>query len=227
MKKILIFCAFIAGIISSGAQTVIDNFTVGPYVVDYNGQGDVKYRLRDNINLYEFFELKPDTVYINNPVASRKIDSAFQVDVKIGAGLFAAKEYGIEGMWKKSVATDWFFNCGLSLSLADRKMENSNRYDMVEIGIPLEIEYCRLYRYKSSLYALAGVAPALFVKGKAPEGTKKNGFIVAPKIEMGGNIPIGNYLLRIGAYATYKINNNVYKDYIGRAFIGGKVGIIF
>ena len=63
MKKLLILCALIAGILSGEAQTVIDNFTVGPYIVDYIGQGDVKYRLRDNIDLYEYFELKRDTVF--------------------------------------------------------------------------------------------------------------------------------------------------------------------
>ena len=65
MKHFFFLCALIAGVIAAKAQTDVDNFNVGPYVVDYNGKGDVKYRLRDNINLYEFFELKMDTTIIS------------------------------------------------------------------------------------------------------------------------------------------------------------------
>ena len=64
MKHFFFLCAVIAGVITGNAQTVVDNFNVGPYIVDYNGRGDVKYRLRDNIDLYEFFELKMDTTII-------------------------------------------------------------------------------------------------------------------------------------------------------------------
>lgn len=226
MKKAILLIALIMGVLTSEAQTVIDNFNVGPYTVDYNGQGDVKYRLRKGINLYEFFELTPDTIFVQ-PAQPKAINNAFAIDVKMGAGLFAGKEYGIEGFWKKNVASNWYFNCGLSLTISDRKFEDQNHCNEFEVGIPLQIEYSQLAKQSSSLYALVGITPAMFTKMTAPDEYKKSGFILSPLAEVGGNIPAGNYLLRIGAYATYKINNDVYKDCIGRAFIGGKIGVIF
>lgn len=226
MKKLLTLGILLAGIITGSAQTVIDNFNVGPYIVDYNGQGDVEYRLRDNINLYEFFDLVPDTIFVQ-PEPIKEIENTFAVELKMGAGIFSSKEYGLEGIWKKKIVKNWYFNCGLGFTLTDREFTDKTHYDYVEIGVPLQIEYCQLAKEKSSLYALIGITPGLFSKSKAPSDYKKAGFLLSPIMEVGGNIPAGKYLLRIGAYATYKINDNVYKQDMGRAFIGGKLGVIF
>lgn len=58
MRKVLLLGALVIGGMASMAQTPIDHFYVGPYVVDYHGQGDVKYRLRDNVDLYDFLNFK-------------------------------------------------------------------------------------------------------------------------------------------------------------------------
>ena len=52
MKKVVLSLLIVANAICCAAQVPIDHFNVGPYVVDYNGIGDIKYRLRDDIDLY-------------------------------------------------------------------------------------------------------------------------------------------------------------------------------
>ena len=218
MKKLLILCALIAGILSGEAQTVIDNFTVGPYIVDYIGQGDVKYRLRDNIDLYEYFELKRDTVidtelFMKRLVVGTPIKRAIQISGYIGANRFAAKEFGLSGVWKQNVGTNLYFNGGISLN-----------------------------DVRASLYGSFGITPTVYstmsVKTwqndkyvEADKDLKKSGFLIAPSLEFGGNIPVSGTIMRIGVYGIYKINcttNNydVYKQSAGRCFLGAKIGVV-
>lgn len=66
MKKIvLVLCGIFAATMAK-SQAVIDNFTVGPYEVDYKGEGDVNFRLRKGVDLYKYFGLKKDTVIVEN-----------------------------------------------------------------------------------------------------------------------------------------------------------------
>ena len=240
MKKILILCALSWSILTCSAQTVIDNFNVGPYVVDYNGQGDVKYRLRDNINLYEFFELKMDTTVMMS-VKEEPVNHAIEIAGNVGANRFASKEIGLEGVWKQLIGRNLYFNSGLSLSFGLTKfgMDFVKR-DMFEIGIPLQIELGKLNRQNASLYGSLGVAPTFYStlkakvweKGMEQDGVKKSGFLIAPSLEFGGNIPVGSTVMRIGVYAKYKINCttgdfDVYtKGYAGRMFLGAKIGFV-
>lgn len=58
MKKIVfVLCGLLAATMANG-QEVIDNFHIGPYEVDYMGKGDVNFRLRKDINLYEYFKIE-------------------------------------------------------------------------------------------------------------------------------------------------------------------------
>lgn len=227
MKKIFTFCALIAGIVSANAQTVIDNFTVGPYEVDYNGQGDFKYRLRDNINLYEFFELQRDTVIVSNHVTEAFVKSAFQVNITGSAGLGTSKDFGIQGQYKFGFCQSWFFNAGISLDITNHRKDTNGKFDMFEVGILLEIEYGKMTYGKSSLYALAGITPAYYTTLSASNDNKKSAIYIAPHAEVGGTIPVGDKFLRIGVFGAYKICDNTYRIEIGRAFIGGKIGFIF
>lgn len=241
MRVILIICAFIAGIISCEAQTVIDNFTVGPYVVDYNGQGDVKYRLRDNINLYEFFELQKDTTVIA-AVTETPVRHAIQLSGYVGTNRFVAKEIGISGVWKQNVGTNLYVNGGLSVTLGHANLSHVSKRDMLEIGIPLQIELGKLNHQAAALYGTFGITPTVYTTvtakkwdGKqyvgATDGSKKAGFLIAPSLEFGGNIPVGNTIMRIGVYCTYKINctagaYDVYRQSAGRFFMGAKLGVV-
>lgn len=243
MKKFLILCAFLVGIVSANAQTVIDNFTVGPYVVDYNGQGDVKYRLRDNINLYEFFELQKDTTIVA-AVVETPIKHAIQISGYLGANRFASKEIGISGVWKQNIGTNLYFNGGLSLAIGHSKFSQVQRRNMFEVGIPLQIELGKLNHQKASLYGTFGITPTIYSTMSAKEWDantenyvdmskdfKKSGFLIAPSLEFGGNIPVGPTIMRIGVYGTYKINCttsdfDVYKNCAGRCFLGAKIGFV-
>lgn len=240
MKKLISLCVLLAGMITCHAQNVIDNFNVGPYVVDYNGQGDVKYRLRDNINLYEFFELKMDTTVIAlaQEVPVRR---AIAVTGNIGANRFASKEIGLEGTWKQLVGKDLYFNGGLSLSFGlTNHGKNAAKRSMFEIGIPLQIELGKLNHQYASLYGSFGITPTFYStmsaetweNGQKNDGVKKSGFLIAPALEFGGNIPVGSTIMRIGVYAKYKINCttgdfDVYgKGDAGRMFLGANIGIV-
>lgn len=241
MKKFLILCALIAGMVSAKAQTVIDNFTVGPYVVDYNGQGDVKYRLRDNINLYEFFELQKDTTIVAD-VMETPIKHAIQVSGCVGANRYASKEIGISGVWKQNIATNLYFNGGLSLAIGHSNYSQFQQRNMFEVGIPLQIELGKLNYQKAGLYGTFGIAPTIYstMSAKiwdvdkyvdADKDLKKSGFLISPSLEFGGNIPVGTTIMRIGVYGTYKINcttsdYNVYKNCAGCGFLGAKIGIV-
>ncbi len=241
MKKILILCAFIAGIISGEAQTVIDNFTVGPYVVDYNGQGDVKYRLRDNINLYEFFELQKDTTIVA-AVIETPVKHAIQISGYLGANPSVAKEIGLSGVWKQNIGTNLYFNGGLSFAIGHANAPQQSKRNMFEVGIPLQIELGKLNHQNASLYGTFGLTPTVYTTMSAKEwdGTqfvdagkdkKKSGFLIAPSLEFGGNIPVGNTIIRIGVYGTYKINcttgtYDVYKQSAGHCFLGAKIGVV-
>lgn len=241
MKKFLILCALITGIVSAKAQTVIDNFTVGPYIVDYNGQGDVKYRLRDNINLYEFFELQKDTTIVA-AVVETPIKHAIQISGYVGANRYASKEIGISGVWKQNVGTNLYFNGGLSLAIGHSNFLQFKQRNMFEVGIPLQIELGKLNHQKAGLYGTLGIAPTAYTTMSAKvwdvnkyvdanKDLKKSGFLIAPSLEFGGNIPVGPTIMKIGVYGTYKINcttsdYDVYKNCAGRCFLGAKIGFV-
>ena len=66
---------------------------------------------------------------------------------------------------------------------------------------------------------------------EADKDLKKSGFLIAPSLEFGGNIPVSGTIMRIGVYGIYKINcttNNydVYKQSAGRCFLGAKIGVV-
>lgn len=238
MKRFIYFCAMVLGMITCSAQTVIETFNVGPYIVDYKGQGDVNYRLRDNINLFEFFELEKDTIIVNSDITPIPVKNAIQISAVLGANLYTSKEFGIEGLWKTKIGKNLYFNGGLSFIFDQTKAtSDAATRSMFELGVPLQIELGNLNRQKASLYGLFGLAPTFYSTMKAEEGKgahdgeKKSGMLIAPSIEFGGNIPLGDIIMRIGVYGKYKINCStsgfdVYKECVGRAFIGGKISIV-
>lgn len=229
----------IASVFTCSAQTVIDNFNIGPYVVDYNGQGDVKYRLRDNINLYEFFELQMDTTIISL-AAEVPVKHAIQLSGRVGANRFASKEIGLEGVWKQNIGKNLYFNGGISFTIGHTNyVGKSAKRNMFEVGIPLQIELGKLNHQYASLYGMFGIAPtfystmnATYWNGeKQTDDIKKSGFLIATSLEFGGNIPVGSVIMRIGVYGTYKINcttsdYDVYGKCAGRMFLGAKIGIV-
>lgn len=234
MKKLLTSCVLMAASIACFAQTVIDNFTVGPYNVDYNGKDDVRYRLRDDVNLYEFFELEQDTVIVNLTDSLTPIKQAIQLSAILGANMYSTKEFGIEGLWKKDIAENLYFNAGLSFIfdyLDDHYPTNRNKMTTFELGVPVQLEWSNINRQKGTFYGLVGVTPAFYKVIKSNRDVTNSGAIITPSLEMGGNIPVGNVILRIGAYGKFKYNcstsnGDIYRSHMGRTFIGGKISVI-
>lgn len=238
MKKLLTFFVMLAGISTCYGQTVIDNFNVGPYNVDYTNQGEVKYRLRDNIDLYEFFELKKDTTIV---VLEQEIpiEHAIGIAGNIGTNHYSAKEVGVEGVWKQLVAKNLYANGGLLLNFSFDNFGKHSDRSMLEVGIPLQIEWGKMNHQKGTLYGSFGIAPTFYATLKAENqnapkdvDVKKSGFMIAPSLEFGGNIPVGPIIMRIGVYGKVKINCtpgdfNVYtQGKAGRIMIGAKIGVV-
>jgi len=235
MKRVILFCAIMAGAITGVAeQPVVENFNVGPYVVDYKGPDDFKYRLLDNIDLYDFFELQRDTTIISM-ATEVPVKHAIEIAGYIGTSPYVPKEIGLEGVWKQHVGKNFYFNGGLSLTFGWTKHDRqTTKRSMVEIGVPLQIEYGKLNHQYASLYGSFGLTPAVYstmqVESKDGSG-KKSGLYVAPSLEFGGNIPVGSVIMRIGVYGRYKLNctagdYDVYKQSAGRAFLGAKIGVV-
>ncbi|MBD5421694.1 MAG: hypothetical protein HDR49_01495 [Bacteroides sp.] len=172
------------------------------------------------------------------------LDHAFQISAFAGANSQASKDLGIEGVWKKRIHRDLYFNCGLSLGLdyTNKASNWGNRRNMLEVGIPVQLEWSRLSFSKSSFYGLVGFSPVCFATLNAKtrdfsnatveNGPNKAGLLIAPTIEAGGNIPLKNTIIRIGAYYKAKLNctpdgYNVYRHVGGLNFIGVKAGVIF
>lgn len=249
MKKMILIAALFLANIAIGFAQNVENFDVGPYEVDYKGEGDIKYRLRKGIDLYEYFGLKRDTIIQGVKVTSSPVKGAFQLnaflDVNRHAGSTTA--LGVDGSWKQKIGEMLYFNSGLSLGISFGEYGNRNNLEetMLLIGVPLSIEVSRLDRNKASLFAGLGVTPTYYNTMKSeysdsnkPDPKKNSGIYIAPKLEVGGYIPVDKCVVRIGLFGQYNINcskneidgwddADVFKEYVGRAFMGGSVGIIF
>lgn len=80
MKRFLLLSMLLISASLLSAQNVVENFVIGPYEVDYKGQGNVNFRLRKGIDLYEYFNLKKDTVLISN-ISETPLKRGIQIDL--------------------------------------------------------------------------------------------------------------------------------------------------
>lgn len=232
-----------AGVVAVQAQNVIDNFRVGPYIVDYHGPGNVKYRLREDIDLYDYFGLKRDTTVVEM-ITKVPVKYGLQFSGRYTCGPFSSKEAGFDGVWKQRLGGDFYFNGGLFFSAArsDDGAYGPKRVS-ASAGIPLQLEWSRLNRQFASLYGVIGLEPALYATlqatdwdgaaNKRVKARRNYGLRVAPVIELGGNVPVGGVVMRFGIVGTYKItrtlseNMDPYIDYNNNGlFFGTKIGII-
>lgn len=235
--------------ISLGAYAqVVENFEVGPYEVDYKGAGDYKFRLRKGVDLYDYFGLKKDTTIVVADKTATPIKHAIQVNAFLSIPRYldngTSNVWGIDGSWKQKIGNKLYYNAGLSFGVSFGKYgdayENYKDYDkenykysetMFEIGLPLSIEWTNLNDKKATLYGGVGVVPTFYLGAKNAMGEKKSGFLIAPRIDVGGYLPIGKIPVRIGLFAQYNIccanGENLFKERIGRFFIGANVGLLF
>lgn len=81
MKKLFLLVTMMAFVAMANAQEVLDHFVIGPYEVDYKGQGDVNYRLKKNVDVKEFFNIKNDTIVQTIQPETEPVEQGWQVDV--------------------------------------------------------------------------------------------------------------------------------------------------
>ena len=228
------------------SQEVIDNFQVGPYEVDYMGKGDVNFRLKKNINLYEYFKLQKDTIIAESKKV-QPIKKGFEVGVTYSMPRFGVKGafnfFGVYGSAKSKVTNNIYLNYGgkIAISYGHYNEEVNNLKDVLfEVGVPLSVEFANLNKDTSSFFASVGFSPAYYTTlsakenkdGKDVDADKKSGLYVAPKVELGGYIPVNNHFLKLGLFGEYRINctkaeDNIFKQRIGRAFVGANIGYVF
>lgn len=241
MKKLLLVISMLLSISYVNAQNEVDDFNVGPYEVYYKGKGDVNFRLKKGVDLYEYFGLKKDTIIQVSEAQTDPLNHGFQVsflgETSTSRHNFSML-YALEGVWKQKVSSKTYFNGGLSLGYA--AATNSNlKEDVLEIGVPLSIEWAKINQKKASLYCGIGLIPTYYTtlsskyvsstENEDPE--KVNGLYISPKLDFGGYIPVGKQIIKIGVTFRYKVNcstkdADIYKDILGRAFVGANIGII-
>lgn len=240
MRRIFLLFAVIAGTLCGNAQINVDNFTVGPYSVDYLGPGDVRYRLRDDVDLYDFFELQKDTTIVMAPVEFvEPVGHGIEISAQLGTNMNITKEFKISGLWKQRVASGLYFNAGLMFGMDVAKRGRTvDNLSVLELGVPLQLELSNLNWQKPSFYGLIGVTPTYystteFKKYPVEKDTEKpDGFMITPAVEVGCNVPFGASVFRIGVTA-FRLQNctkgdfDVIKDGIGRSYVGGKIGVVF
>lgn len=241
----LILCGLLTTTMAK-SQEVIDNFQVGPYEVDYMGKGDVNFRLKKNINLYEYFKLQKDTIVAENKKV-QPIKKGFEIGVTYSMPRFGVKgafnSFGVYGSAKTKVSNNTYLNYGgkIALSYGHYNEEVNNLKDVLfEVGVPLSVEFANLDKDKSALFASVGFTPAYYTtlsakenkEGKDVDVDKKSGLYIAPKVELGGYIPVNGKFLKIGLFGEYRISctkaeDNIFKQRIGRAFVGANIGYVF
>lgn len=246
MKRLVFFLCGILAASMAKSQKVIDNFIVGPYEVDYRGQGDVNFRMRKGIDLYEYFGLQKDTIIVESK-KSLPVSKTFELGLLYAVPRFDIKgaynAFGVYGNGKTKIHKNFFFNYGgmVAVSYGRYNQEFNCLEDVLfEFGVPLTVEYADLDRTKASLYANVGVTPSFYTTISAKEisegieidSEKNNGVYVAPQIGIGSYIPVNGHFVKIGVYGEYRIScakdeEDILENRIGHAFVGAKVGFVF
>lgn len=261
MTKRTILFVFLCVISASAVlaqNTEPDYFEVGPYEVDYYGVGDYHAQLKKGIDLYKFYNLKKDTIVNVVEPATEPVKNAFQIGLFMALPRYvvlgASNVFGLEGNWKLGLSELVYFNAGLTFGVRMGKFhrhtydvnKNTMIYDnefketIMEIGVPISIEFTKLDRKKASLFGSIGVVPTFYTGAQGADGSdyntedndSKSGFYVAPRIEVGGYIPVGGKLIRIGGFYQNNLNctpgdYDVYKNRIGRGHVGAKAALVF
>lgn len=281
MKKIVFILCSIFAATAARSQVVIDHFSVGPYEVDYKGKGDINYRLKKDMNLYEYFGLKKDTL-VMVPKEKRPVRRALELGLAFSSPRFGTKgafnSFGLYASGKEKIGNLVHLNYGgrVAVDYGHYNAALNYRKDVLfEVGVPLSVEFARLDRTQSSLFANIGFIPVYYttlsakepginseaglgktedldiafgelgitpvhstLNAKEPgdnsetEPKKADGFYIAPKVEAGGYVPVGGRLLKIGVFGEYRIvcskgKDDIFKQRIGRAFVGANIGLVF
>ena len=170
---------------------------------------------------------------------------AWAVSGYVAFNRYSPKEVGIDLLWKTNVEKNLYFNAGLEFGFVVANTMSRYERTFFEAGIPLQLELGKLNFQLPSLYGFVGITPSYYAtlvaktwdgsKGgyvNSPSSEKGKGFLVAPQAEVGGNLPLGNVIVRLGIYFKYKFDC-ASGDYTlktmggGLAFFGTRIGVIF
>ena len=114
MKKLLLVTSMLLSIGFAKAQDVVDDFNVGPYEVYYKGQGDVNFRLKKGVDLYEYFGLKKDTIIQVSEAKPEPLKHGVELSFFGETGMSRRARYsmvyGLEGAWKQKIANKTYFS---------------------------------------------------------------------------------------------------------------------
>lgn len=245
--RIIVALTILFTTFSSGySQEIEEEIHIGPYKLIYRGEADYDIIAPDSMQLKNFFKLKADTVTVTQYVEIEKKEvykNAMQLNMYAGL----SNTFGVSGYWKQQISGIFFLNAGLSLGIFGGEFSNDDKNNpysrkdkMLEIGVPISVELAKPYTNKASLYAGIGFTPAFYstmsVDEKCAEtiknkGEKDYGFLVSPRIDFGGNIPLFNKVLRLGVYGEYRIccfqSVNIYRKRVSKSLVGVNVGLIF
>ncbi len=242
MKKFISIAAFLVLSVTGFAQSEV-YFEVGPYEVEYKSIEDYRFRLRKGIDLYNYYKLKKDTVIQSVATEESPFQSGFQLGINLETGLRNKSRYSnvfaINGSWKYLFSENMALNAGLSVGMAVATV-GIEKYSLLELGVPLSVEYSKLSHGKASLYGGFGLIPTFYstlstsydpkIGDESPE--KRSGFYLAPQVDFGGYVPAGKNFVRIGIFFKYKINfsskdTDVYYQALGNSYFGTQVGLVF
>lgn len=253
MKIIISFATlFMLSIISCYAQHV-DSFEVGPYEVEYKGSGDYRFRIRKGIDLYDYFDLKKDTIIEIKQPLSQSLQNAWQIGAELTRRLwgfgFEATQASVFGQYKLGIADCLYLNGGLSLGYQYNRCFpeivpglDEIHAEIFELGVPLSIEYADLRINSSTFFVLGGLSPVFSTtvsqkeRGKNQSLGKNTGFRVDPRIEFGVYTPFSTVMGRIGlfiqkGFCLSESNPSGldlhYSDRTTRVSIGANVSVLF
>lgn len=219
-------------------------FDIGPFeVLDE----DNNYRLRDGVNIPEYFELK-------RPMGKNSFHADLFVGLRGGADV---NTYGIDFIWKRNLFDCWFLNLGISAAIPSAKSctpvidaapvnrEDALSLSMVScyLGVPVTLEYMWGKNSIVSGYFDFGLTPgmcfigALGIKNEkfdASENYADYSLFMAPRVDLGFYAPVGRHYLRAGILVEYKIAfakdstvGNMFKCGIGCFMPGLSLGLVF
>lgn len=246
MKKIsLSIIALLAASFAAFSQDTVTfkKFDIGPFeVVDE----DYSYRLRDGVDIPEYFGLK-------KPFEK----NTFQVGLFFSLpGARAVSTYGIDFTWKRKLRDKWFLNVGASAAVPSARAgvyDNGVIKDGISshtvslyLGVPVSAEYMCGTNSLLSCYFSLGLTPGGYFNGafKADvqfadgdpmpqDDYRRPGFFLAPRADAGVYIPIGGHYVRAGIHFEYKIDltdSNVedrFRYGIGRFLPAIDLGFVF
>lgn len=249
MKRLFFLLFLTLGLGSAFAQETtrsekVDSIDVGPYKVYYSGTAPTEWKIDNSIDLYEYFDLSHDTIYVEvmkeTPVIPkvRSLQLGVWGETAKHGSPRSTLALALEASWKQRINRFLCINAGVAPEMV---MTNTSflRYDVLEVGVPISAEFARLDFFKPSLFASVGVTPGYFSTLKAQttdakqlDCEKYNGFLLTPTLTVGSYVPVGEHFVRMAIFARMKFNlsagdYDLYHEVIGCGNVGAQISFVF